>query len=106
MVTKQGTYRPFEVPEERPVVHTDALKFPWREDKAGYFLIKIEGKEIQCGFLQNNKMTVEFRGEDPINMIKEIAKRGLINLEHMGYIAAELMLAKQCIDSSKPYVQR
>ncbi|MDO8480471.1 MAG: hypothetical protein Q7S65_01500 [Nanoarchaeota archaeon] len=106
MVTKQGTFRPFEVPDEREITHTDALRFPWREDKAGYFLVKIEGKEIQCGFLANNKMIFELRGTDPINMIKEIAKRNLINLEHMGYISAELMIAKQCVDSGKPYVQR
>ena len=106
MATKQGTYRPFEVPDEREIVYTDKLRFPWREDKAGYFLIKVEGKEIQCGFLQKDKMTVEFRGEDPFNMIKEIAKRDLVNPEHLGYVAAELTLAKQCIDTGKPYVQR
>lgn len=103
---KQGTFRPFEILDEREVVETDTLKFPWREDKAGYFLIKIETGRIHCGFLKDNKMILELRGKDPHTMAKEIAKRNLINLEHMAYLASELMIAKQCMDTGKEYVQR
>src|SRR3989338_5976911 len=97
MARKKGTYFEMEIPEDREIVETDSLAFPWREDKKGYFLVKIEEGKICCGYLVNHKMTVEFRGRDPYNIIKEIAKRGLANLEHMGYIAAELMRAKDCL---------
>ncbi len=103
---KKGTYFDMEIPEDREIVNTDDLKFPWKEDKAGYILVKIENAEIHCGFLQNHTMTMEFRGKDPYNMIKEIARRNRVNLEHMGYIAAELMRAKVCLDSGKEFVQR
>ena len=43
-------------------------------------------------------------------IIKEIAKRKLVNLEQMGYIASELMIAKDCLKNnslaSKKYIQR
>jgi len=102
----KGTFHDMEIPKDRKIVQTDKLKFPWKEDKKGYFLIKVDKDEIQCGFLENRKMTVEFRGKDPYNMIKEIAQRNMINLEHMGYLASELTRAKECIDYGRVFIQR
>ncbi len=95
-----------DIPQDREIIHTDSLAFPWNEDKAGYFLVKVEGNEIQCGFLVNHKMVAEFRGENPYNIIKEIAKRYSLTPEHMGYISAELVRAKHCIETDKEFVQR
>lgn len=100
-------FHPIDISEEREIVNTDSLEFPWTQDKNGYFLVKVEKEIICCGFVDNShKMCTEFRGKDPDKIIKEIAKRRLVDLEHMGYIASELQIAKHCIDTSKDYVQR
>lgn len=96
-----------QIPSDREVVETDKLEFPWRQDPNGYFLVKLENGMVCCGFVGNdNIMKVEFRGFDMDKMIKEIAKRELVDLEHMGYIASELMIAKNCLENGKEYVQR
>jgi len=51
-------------------------------------------------------MVVEFVGKKPEKIIKEIAKRNLCDLEHMGYIASELSIAHDCLKNNKNYVQR
>ena len=106
MTTYAGPYRDFTIPEKREVIHTDGLRFPWREDPAGYFLVRTDGDRIRVGFLEDDVMTLELQGSDPYNIIKEIAKRDLINKEHMGYIAAEIVRAKQAIDTNETFVQR
>lgn len=96
-----------DILSNRKIILCDKLKFPWKQDKKGYFLVKIEKKEIHVGFVNNShKMTLELRGTDPDKIIKEIAKRKLCDLEHMGYIASEIMLAYSCIKNKKKYVQR
>lgn len=94
------------IPEDIEIVDCDKLNFEWNEDKSGYFLIKIEDGLIKCGFVRDETMILELDGKDPSKIIKEIAKRRLVNLEHMGYIAKELTVAKYCLDNSKEYVQR
>ena len=96
-----------EVSDDREVVEVDNLEFPWRQDPAGYFLVKLDNGDVCCGFVNNgHKLVIEFRGKDVEKMIKEIASRKLVDLEHMGYIASELMIAKNCLKSGKEYVQR
>ncbi len=98
---------PIEISQSRKIILTDNLKFPWRKNRKGYFLVKIQGKKIHCGFVNSkNKMIFEFVGKNPGKMIKEIAKRKLCDLEHMGYIASELMIAEDCIKNDKKYIQR
>jgi len=100
-------YHKIEIPADREIVETDDLKFPWKQDPYGYFLIKLENNRICCGFVNNNHvMEVEFRGTNPEKIIKEIAKRELVGLSQMGYIASELMIAKDCLENKKEYVQR
>ena len=100
-------FHKIEISEDREIVKTDELKFPWRKDSKGYFLVKIENGVICVGHVKHNhKMDMEFRGKNPDKIIKEIAKRKLCSLEHMGYIASEVMIAKECIDKNKKYVQR
>jgi len=104
---KKCPFHPIEIPDERTVVNCDRMSFPWKRDPNGYFLVKIERGMICCGFVNNrHKMEIEFRGTDPDKMIKEIAKRRLVGLEHMGYIASELMIAKDCLKDRKKYTQR
>ncbi|RLI97543.1 MAG: hypothetical protein DRO99_02885 [Candidatus Aenigmatarchaeota archaeon] len=96
-----------EIPEDREIVMCDEKEHPWNQDPNGYFLVKLENGLICCGFVDSgHKMIVEFRGKDPDKMIKEIADRKLCSLGNMGYIASELMIAKECLDSGKEYVQR
>src|SRR3989338_6517797 len=101
-------FYPITIPDDREVVETDNLKFPWEGDGKGYFLIKLENGMICCGFVNSkHRMETEFRGKDPDKIIKEIAKRKLCSdLQHMGYISSELIIAKQCLDERKKYVQR
>jgi len=98
---------PIDISENREIVETDNLKFDWKQDPNGYFLVRVQDNEIQCGFVNNShKMIIEFRGKNPDNIIKEIAKRKLVELTHMGYISQELQIAKDCLDNKKKYVQR
>lgn len=96
------------IPDDREVVDCDAKKYPWRQDPKGYFLVRLRGGKIECGFVEagSHRMLAEFRASDPDRIIKEIASRKLCSLTGMGYIAGELMLAKQCLDSGQKYVQR
>jgi len=105
-MTKCPSYK-IDIPEDRKIVGTDELKFPWKQDKKGYFLVKIENGLICVGHVDNNhKMSIEFRGKDPDKIIKEIAKRELCSLDHMGYVASEIMIAKDCLENNKKYVQK
>jgi len=100
-------FHKIDIPLNREIIKTDKLKFPWRQDPKGYFLIKMEKKQICCGFVSpRHKMKMEFRGKNMEKMIKEIAKRKLVGLEQMGYIASELFIAKNCLENNKKYVQR
>ncbi|MCK5283023.1 MAG: hypothetical protein KAK00_06445 [Nanoarchaeota archaeon] len=104
---KKCPLHPIGISEDREIVDCDNLDFPWKQDKKGYFLVKIEDGQICCGFVNNeHKMVVEFRARDVDKIIKEIAKRKLVDLEHMGYIASEMMIAKDCLENNKGYVQR
>lgn len=98
---------PIDISKNREILDCDFLEFPWKRDPNGYFLVKIEGEIICCGFVDNNhKMILELRGKDPSKIIREIARRKLCGVEHMGYIASELMIALNCIKNSKEYIQR
>ena len=108
MVIKEGHFHSVDIKDDREVIETDSLNYKWIGDDDGYFLIKIEDGQLNCGFVNKDRvLKLEFRGRDPLNMIKEIAERGLVsNQQHMGYIAAELMIAKDAMDTGKEYVQR
>ena len=96
-----------KISHNRKIIHTDEKKYPWRADSKGYFLVKIHKGKIHCGFVNNkHEMKIEFIGLDSKKMIKEIAKRKICDLEHMGYIASELMIAYDCMKNNKKYMQR
>ena len=98
---------PIEVPEDREVIFSDGKEYPWKRDPKGYFLVKIENGMLCCGFVNSDhKMVLEIRGQKPDKIIKEIAERKLCSLENMGYIASELMIAKDALDKKKEYIQR
>jgi len=104
---KSCPIEPIKIMKDRKMIFTDEIKFPWRQDKRGYFLIKIGNGKIHCGFVNNNhEMLVEFVGSNPDGIIKEIARRKLCDLEHMGYLASELTIACDCLKNGKKYVQR
>lgn len=104
---KKCPFHDIEIPPNRPVVLTDSLNFVWKQDPMGYFLVKIENKQICCGFVTSkHKMILELRGSNPDKIIKEIIKRKLCNIDNLGYIASELMLARYCLEKKKRYIQR
>ena len=98
-----------KIAKDRTIINVDKKNYPWPSDPKGYFLVKIENGLICCGFV--NKKTdilkLELRGKNVEKMIKEIAKRKLCsNFETMGYIASELMIAKNALENNKKYTQR
>ncbi len=104
---KKCPFHKIEIPKDRQVILTDSLSFVWKQDPKGYFLVKIEKGEICCGFVNpKHKMILELRGSNPDKIIKEIIKRKLCNIDNLGYIASELMLARYCLEKKKRYIQR
>jgi hypothetical protein len=103
---------PIDIPDTREIVICDNRKYPWKPDKKGYFLVALDRDAglICCGFVKSrgnkHRMAVELRGSDPDKIIREIAERKLCSLANMGYVASELMIAKDALDNKKKYVQR
>mgnify|MGYP001617788204 CR=1 FL=1 len=100
---------PIKMSKERTIINADKQSYPWPSDPKGYFLVKIEDGLICCGFVnkKNNEMKIELHGKNVEKMIKEIAQRKLCStFETMGYIASELMIAKDALENKKEYVQR
>ncbi|HIH39104.1 TPA: hypothetical protein HA219_00035 [Candidatus Woesearchaeota archaeon] len=98
---------PIEILPNREIVNCDNLKFKWKQDPNGYFLVKIENNEIRCGFCTpKHKMMLELRSKNPDKIIKEIVKRNICNKSNLGYIASELTIAHNCIVNNKRYRQR
>ncbi len=92
--------------DNREIVDTDKLSFRWSQDRKRYFLIRIENGHIHCGYVNNDRLGIEFIGKDPEKIYKEIARRKLCSLEHMGYLGMELCRAKKCLAEKKKYIQR
>ncbi len=100
-------FHKISIPNDREIVNCDGKEYPWHGDRKGYFLVKLENGLICCGFVNlMHIMVAEFRGRNPDKIIKEIASRNMCSLADMGYIASELMIARESLDSGKKYVQR
>jgi len=98
---------PIKISPSRKIIFTDEKKYPWRRDSKGYFLVKIKNGFLHCGFANNkHEVVIEFVGKNVEKIIKEIAKRKICDMEHMGYIASELTLASKFLKNRKKYVQR
>lgn len=102
----KGAFFDYTIPEDREIIDCDSKRFRWKEDKNGYFLIRVDGDVLRCGFVVDHVMVKEFRGKHPGNILKEVARQELVNLEHMGYLGAELARAKICMDTGTPYEQQ
>ena len=106
-MAKRCPFHKIDIPEGREIIITDDKGYGRKQDPKGYFLVKTESGQICCGFVNpQHKMVLELRGRDPDKIIKEIARRNLCSLESMGYIASELMIAKEALDNHRDYVQR
>jgi hypothetical protein len=104
---KKCPTHPIDISENREIVECDNLEFPWKQDPAGYFLVRIKDNQICCGFVNSeHKMILEFRGTNPDKIIKEITKREICNENNLAYLAQELMIAKDCLENNKEFVQR
>ena len=100
---------PIKIRDDRKVVFCDGLKFPcgWKKGD-GYFLVKIEDGMICVGWVDgtSHEMTIEFRGSDPDKIIREVTRQDFVDKPHAAYIAAEIILAHQCLKTGTAYVQR
>jgi hypothetical protein len=93
---------------DREVVLCDGLEFPcgWKEGD-GYFLVKIENGMICVGYVDgNHNLDIEFRGTDPDKLIREVTRRDFVDKPHSAYIAAEIILAHNCLVNGLEYIQR
>lgn len=100
---------PIKIRDDRKVVFCDELEFPcgWKEGD-GYFLVKIEEGMICVGWVDGatHELGIEFRGSDPDKLIREITRQEFVDKPHAAYIAAEIILAHQCLKAGTEYVQR
>lgn len=94
---------------DRQIVLCDELEFPcgWKPGD-GYFLVKLEGGMICAGWVDgvNHQLDIEFRGNDPDKLIREITRRDFVDKPHAAYIAAEITLAHRCLSAGTEYIQR
>ncbi len=100
---------PIRINPDREVVFCDELEFlcGWKKGD-GYFLVKIEEGMICVGFVDGttHEMNIEFRGSDPEKLIHEVTRQEFVDKPHAAYIAAEIILAHQCLKNGTEYIQR
>lgn len=100
---------PIRIDDNRKVVFCDDLEFPygWKEGD-GYFLVKIENGLICVGYVDgvSHEMNIEFRGSNPDKLIREVTRHDFVDKPHAAYIAAEIILAYQCLKNGTEYIQR
>jgi hypothetical protein len=100
---------PIRINDDRKVVFCDELELPcgWKKGD-GYFLVKIEDGMICVGWVDGTRheLNVEFRGSDPDKLIREVTRQDFVDKPHAAYIAAEIILARQCLQAGAKYIQR
>ncbi len=99
---------PIRINPDREVVFCDELEFPcgWKPGD-GYFLVKIEEGMICVGYVDgSHNLNIEFRGSDPEKLIREVTRQDFVDKPHAAYIAAEIILAHQCLKNGTEYIQR
>lgn len=99
---------PIKIDDDREVIFCDELEFPcgWKPGD-GYFLVKIENGMICVGYVDgSHNLNIEFRGSDPEKLIREVTRQDFVDKPHAAYIAAEIILAHQCLINDVKYVQR
>ena len=76
-------------------------------DDKGFFLIRIENKQIEVGFCDSDfVMTHKFMGKDVEKLYKTIVKElNIENKQHLAYLGMELEKARVCLDFGLEYVQ-
>lgn len=99
---------PIHIHDEREIVFCDKLDFPcgWKKGD-GYFLVKLDGGMICVGYVDgNHELKIEFQGSDPDKLIREVTRRDFVDKPHAAYIAAEIILAHNCLITGAEYIQR
>ena len=84
----------------------DLLK-EWHPDPKGYFLIRLNKKRIEVGFVTNkHNVTKLIYGTSAITIYNTIVrKRLLTRLEHAAYLGKELYKAELALQYGKKYIQ-
>ena len=99
---------PIYVHDDRKIVYCDDLKFPcgWKPGD-GYFLVRLHEGFICVGWVDGtHNLTIEFRGTNPEPLIREVTRQDFVDKPHAAYIAAEIILAHNCLVSGDEYIQR
>jgi tetrahydromethanopterin S-methyltransferase subunit A len=84
----------------------DSLK-EWHPDPKGYFLIRINGKRIEAGYVTNKHVISKMvYGKNAIELYNTIVREKLITrLKHAAYLGKELYKAEICLRYGLKYVQ-
>ena len=81
----------------------------WKQDKKGYFLIRINKKKkiIEVGFVTNKHIIKKLiYGKNAIDIYNTIIRKKLLSrLEHAAYLGKELYKAELCLRYNKEYKQ-
>jgi len=81
----------------------------WRQDKRGYFLIKVnhKQKQIEVGFVTNKHIiSKRIIGTNAIGLYHTIIREKLISrMEHAAYLGKEFYKAELALRYGKKYVQ-
>ena len=100
-----------EITMEKPrEIDATGVERPWRVDKNGYFLIRINEElgKIEAAFcdIKENKVRVIVRGDTPMEIYTAILKEDLISmLDHAADLGVELEKAYIALKTGKKYTQ-
>jgi len=100
-----------EITMEKPrEIDATGIERPWRVDKKGYFLIRVNEElgKIEAAFcdLQENKVRIIIRGDNPVEVYTAILKEDLVSMmDHAADLGVELGKAYIALKEGKKYTQ-
>ena len=79
----------------------------WKMDPKGYFLIKIENKEIVVGYCKNQKkIESKIIGKSAIEIVNTIISNNMVStIQHAADLGIELCKAEIALKNNLKYVQ-
>jgi thymidylate synthase len=88
--------------------HYSGQSLPYKDDKLGYFTIRLENKKITARhhLPDGHETPFVFSSEDSTGMLRKILHENLVSrLDHAAYLGKELARAEQALKSGQKYVQ-
>ena len=104
----KGKWWDISVPEKIDEIEAKRC-IPWKQDPAGYFLIKVdcEGQKIELALCNNeHKIVKKIVGKHPIEIYQTLIKQGMISqMDHAADMGVELEKAFIALRQGIKYVQ-